>query len=261
MAQANFYDGFDLFLGKLKRKELFSFVKLNHGFWEVVADPVSSYAQWMRDFHGSELVEKVVELVRNWHRTDNLFFGVGTQGYDSINDNATLIRAIRSTIGSGVDLYCALCWKRNFIRGRYPEFISAIAKYRVVVVGMSHLGKYGEINKIPDFDHVQINLEDARHLSLIEQKILASYKPDTESVYLFQLGDTTSFYTINKLFPQMPNAFLLDMGRSVDFNLPCVLSPKDKMIANQCIAGFFNFEQQEWLQPGRWVDYPRPKMI
>ena len=219
----------EFFVDKINNLDYFGFCKLNEGFWEAVAvayhrdfkGAADSYA-WFKN-HGMDLFFDLLIIV-NRIPASGLLLGVSHIGppvegvYMGMLPYERKLAAIKQVIPPDYTPLFGCLWKQYIVDRVMHRFLAAIRNLRVVTVGLPHLEQLGTVLNFPNFRHYSVGLYTAgrRHEYLADLRKLHTSEP---SVYLFQAGECMCTWLIYNL-RDLPNAFLIDLGRSLDYFLP-----------------------------------------
>lgn len=245
--EITFLDGYEHYLNKLNNREYFSLIKLNHGFLEYFTKKkyrLEQIEKWMcQDLIDCILYNK--EIILNDPR---IILALGIQGHEVIqNYDKKLIKEIKKLFPGRYSFYCALTFKRNFVDGKQDLFLDAIKDYNVVGVGLTHLKSFGE-GKLPNYKHFKIEIGDHLKKEKILNTIIDNHQKDT--VYLLQCGELFSSWLILNLYNKLDNAFILDMGRAMDYNLDKNYDIEDQKKYRYLTRRLINY--QPWLDSKYW---------
>jgi hypothetical protein len=214
------------FVQRLQENHPFSFIKLNHGFWECFVKNRNSKAtafESMSRYKSVATSEAVLEILRNWTETPDLFVGLGVRPFRDIAvpDPNGIVNVIREILPTTLTPCYGPIWKEAFIDGKFPEFVEILNRYHVRIVGMEHLRSLGKEWGLKDSSFVPVLDPQTADLEAVEAgkyKLLHDLQTEDvkNTVYLFQLGEVFSFWLIHQLHPRAGN-FYLDLGRSLDY--------------------------------------------
>lgn len=237
-------DQFDFYVRNIENREYFSFVKLNHFFWQQGLTGSPIFKAW----GVYDITLEIVEYLANWPRDGNLFLGIGFGGNDSDHVFREQIEIMKKVVPPYVEPHCALSFKRACINNKINRLYDCIRDRRVVVLGLKHLIAFGKAHSLEKFEHYHVELNYNREKIL--EDLLQSYQKD--SIYLFQCGEVLSFWLIWKLRSFVQDSFFIDMGRALDFKLDVFLSEEDKVFARS--KGFHPdfIMHRPWLDRMKW---------
>lgn len=233
---ANYY------IQRLRDCEPYTFVKINHGYWELVlayerlgsserGDPKAVDRRFGRSlmFEGG-FYDEFQEMLGALPRAAQLHFGVSPFAHNgSLEIEGTpldlpgVIELISRTMDPGVPLYDGVVMKHAALEGRLRDFKDAVAPYPVVLVGPKHL-KIAMAGWGSSLHHVVI---DAKHAKRERDDILAqlrALRSDIEGkvVVVLQASVLAPWLAL-KCSDRWHDTFFLDMGRALDALDPRVL--------------------------------------
>jgi hypothetical protein len=239
-------DHFEHYVKRIESREYFSFLKLNHFFWQEMLNGSQNFKNW----NVCDLALKIIQILENFPKEDNLFLGVGFGGNDGVRPLNQHVNLVKKILPDYVDLHCALCFKRACMTRQIKKLYDCIRNRRVVVVGLEHLAPFGDLHSLNHFEHHLISLDYNKDQIL--ENIQKEYKKD--SVYMFQCGEVLSFWLIFYLREAFQDSFFLDMGRALDFGLDVFLSQNDKKIAQHKKYGEGFILSRPWMKKTNWKD-------
>ena len=241
-----FFDGYELYLNKIRKNEPFSYLKLNHVYWDYrlkKRESVITYTNWGATYLAEEVKKMICEFPCD---AENLYFGVGACGNErKIRIVTDIFNVIKKVIPSCIELHCALTFKRAVINDTIKFFYEAIKNYNVTIIGLSHLSNLNELKK---YNHycIQVDAITKRHAILNE--IMSNCKKG--DVYLFQCGELLSFWLIYNLYKKFKNCFFIDMGRSLDYGV----ETKDLDCYNKNCDVLYNTKLLDSLDRNLWMN-------
>lgn len=255
------YDGFDLYLDCLNNKKYFSFIKLNHFFWNFISGcelEKCMFEKWQADDTAYAVVAKIKNKL-----PENLFIGIGFGGCDkNVPENiGNIENLIKSILNSNIVWHNATTFKEAFLFGKYEKFINSIKKYKIKTIGLSHLEYFGYKNKIENHSHINLEIDSHIEKEIILENIIKSHTEN--SVYLFQAGETLSSWFILNLHNKINKCFLIDVGRALDYQLPVTTSDRDEFLYKKNFGGNLKdyLEYSPWKNKSNWYRANHIKII
>jgi hypothetical protein len=223
------------FIEKVKRKEFFSFCKLNHAFWEAALSsplkigeekcPAWTPQGWFQ-LHGQELMDELLAIVKDIHNT-KIMLGVSHLGppdeklskeiniYERCSPDQ-IKEFINKQFSSNYQLYFGQIWKHYTIHNEMLKLFQSIREMPVIVVGLTHLKDVGANLKFRNFRHLEIDLSaTANRLKILEEIKILRRSIECPVTILFQSGESLSTWFIYHL-QELENTFLIDVGRALD---------------------------------------------
>lgn len=185
------------------------------------------------DLHYLKLMDRLKEPL-----PENFFLAVHWLGYPNDKhpkySTQDMIATIRHIMPKNTTDFSGLTLKQACIDGSIEKLWDAIRDMDVVVVGMDFLEPLGKKLKFPRFHHLVVDPPANTQLEKIKKDIYDLHdKLPKPVVYLFQLGGSFTSWLLFNLHG-LPDAYLIDVGRTVDAWLPIwepwktVIDPKIK---------------------------------
>ena len=246
-------DYFSFYLDCIKNEKYFKYLKLNHTFWQFCNNDhevVDMYKKWPNCI---ETINDIFYILHNeLYIKPNVFLGIGMKGHENLSvlEYNKFSNRIKKHIKQNY-FHSALSFKKAFIRKKDFVFFDCLNKYKIVVIGLSHLYNLKKIYNINNFDHICISIDEMKNKIKLLEKIKNKYSDKT--VFLFQCGEILSFWLIYNL-KDLEKCFCIDMGRSLDLRILKLLDLSDKKILNN-ILGYNNHkiaEYQPWKYRINW---------
>lgn len=239
----------EFFVEKILAKKRFAFMKLNHGFWQMVnkEEPVSAFC---RSIHGAKFCNDCIDLLGRLPRHEDFMIGVSHLGPPDENvrvgDADASLRAIQERLPDRT-LYYGPLWKTFAIDNSMKKFVRAIRDRKVVIVGLEHLKPLGEIWGLKNYTFMKIGIDATVHRYLIEMHLIQMGDPET--IFLFQAGEMLSMCLIQNMWGHTTST-LIDCGRSLDIWLKsCYITAEDHQRYLELAA-----ENEESTKFGLFVD-------
>ena len=170
----------------------------------------------------------IVVETRNPHADERWIEANSFRGYSGSDAKPALhpvaqLREVYLAIRSRATTYHdALTFKDGMLDGGFRRVLDALAPMRVVLVGPPHLAKFGSLAGLPKFDFVRIHPTDAvrereRVLEACRRKLAPGLFRRTRgpTAFVFQAG-WLSWWLMYRLFPEAPDVWQLDVGRTLD---------------------------------------------
>lgn len=234
----------DQIVDKIRKREYFSYVRLLHGLWErlyyvsqpprtidsiksdiynaaKIPTPEMAYPPYDHEFWKAQnlrmLDNYLIELLDMIGQPGHVMWGVGTSGFEGQTFGHEQSQEILSLFKDRT-LYNGYVWKNSFINGTIVKFLREIQDKHVVVIGMHHLryiNKYLHFTKFK-FYPIEMPLEHRRNKMVNDWITFHQQFNGEEVVYLTQLS-VIGTWIISKIDDRLKNAYIFDMGRSLDF--------------------------------------------
>jgi dTDP-4-amino-4,6-dideoxygalactose transaminase len=229
----------------LARRQRFSYVKINHGFWERLLKTEKTYdlpeaarkkLDWGNFFLVDGFREEIVQQLRRGVSTrEGFLLAVSLCAFPGSSrltgwppPNQELADLVVRLLPATNQLRDGLMWKWVALEGRLPELAAELKQRPVLLVGPAHLKGLKEYFLLERFSHVEIPLRTARRdrWKICDQIAQWSARAHSDAIVLFQAG-SLSIWLIAQLDRQLCPSTLLDMGRVLDLAAPNVAEPQD----------------------------------
>lgn len=229
-----------------KAKNGFSFIKANHGFWDLFSnDPF--WKEKYQQIFDIDLINEVKEIILNISKfnIDLAVSPIGTpRQMFSVESNLSVL--IKKCLPNNYVPYYAVCWKIYALSGQFNYFFESIVNKKIVIVGLEHLREVKQSfskNNIENFV-IDFTSSKPKNRNRILENLKNKIHPDT--VFLFQAGDIFSTWLIHKLsFISCEGCSFIDVGRSIDYYCPNkFLNDIDTKLYPLELNNFYN---QPWL--------------
>ncbi|MCA1935016.1 MAG: DegT/DnrJ/EryC1/StrS family aminotransferase [Asticcacaulis sp.] len=176
---------FDLWLKAFMAEPDFTYVKINHGFWERMVDvqrqmpwPVTPEEKQKADqlvgrtgqgFFEDGFIDELMDLIRDIQPDDTLSFGVSTEAWtDCARFSSTpgfpeaCLRVMDETIPAHVRRADGLLLKRAVESGEFLRFLKGLSDHHVIVLGPDPLRDFLDFARLEHGCFLQIHPSLAR---------------------------------------------------------------------------------------------------
>lgn len=257
------------FINRIKNNEPFSFIKLNHAFWELVievekdlfkfepyindsllkglfpqeraSDPVG----WLK-LHGFDLYYDLIDIVSNINQS-NIFLGVSHIGppdeklFVGKQEYLSRLNCIVDKLPSNYIPFFGPIWKYYAIENKMNDFFNALNDFQIVFIGLKHVDNIGkELNLKHQF--IELDLTATKKRFELLDYFLNTWKKDT--FWIFQAGESLSAWFIHHMNLKLNDFWGVDLGRSLDL----ILSKKALNIDEKSLPILPDFYNQKWMQ-------------
>jgi dTDP-4-amino-4,6-dideoxygalactose transaminase len=235
----------DSFLRAFQKYSSFSYIKINHGFWEAISDvykyignpvPEDRYKEADKIarrpyFFKGGFVDELLVLLKNAveNSDEALFMGFELSAWPGDNSitgtpfyperSIPVLEEVIQGYNKNVD---GLLLKRAVMSGEILEFFDIIRPMHVLLVGPGYIKPLLKIAKLPNSEFIPIHVSEARRKRFrIEKKIESFLKKNegSDRVVLLQAG-TLAPYWILRLRENHPGVRWVDGGLAFSIGSP-----------------------------------------
>ena len=251
-----YINGMNLFFPKIehffdKIDYGFSFVKMNHSFWEMKSGNLLWKRNYLKIFD-ENIINDVFSIIKNIEKTKIILAAssVGAPKFEGNNLKYEIIlsKTIKDSLPKNYIPYYAVLWKSYVLNKTISKFFDKLKGKKIIVVGMIHLHELkNNLKQFSNMVHYVLDFssskENKRHKILNEMKNLI----ENDTVFIIQAGDIFSTWIIYHLSSfSNKNCSFIDMGRSLDYFCPNrKMSKKDEEIYPLNLNSFYH---QPWFQ-------------
>lgn len=209
---------YDFFLNKIALRENFTFTKINHGFWDILATKEAPSQYYFDD----NVFVEIVKILRKLDTKPNFYFGVCDGGESSNVETKRLIQINRKNIKyllpqNYVPLEGQL-WRIAAGRQEIVELIPHLQSHHTIFVMPCTHRRLPEYLGVEDYLFIEIPQFTAwKYKEEILSEII--YKHQKNSIILMQ-GSYTATWICWYMHNFLNNCYVIDMGRAVDVFLP-----------------------------------------
>lgn len=269
----------EFFMDMIDRRRDFSFVREAHGVWDGINLTIDSNPDLKRikKFHIGNIDYLSMLLyryrrnqfhtqVRHWHAEDfiwtdnlrmivsekpeNFFFAISDVAFYFHDKPTHKVRglcalrqeAMKKVLPEKSIFYNAAVWRKYALNGDLDRFFEKYKDHRIVLVGAGYFKDLGERLGLTNYHLFQIHeIEGCKYAEqyLKELKKLHISFKGIPVLYLFVAGELATWLII-KLHNELPNSFLIDIGRALD---KYYLNYNDPEWTKRC----------EWLKNSAWT--------
>lgn len=273
------------FLAEFEQHPNFAYTKINHGFWEGLADAFAVFGQPIPDdrrrradrvaarqhfFEGGFVDELLALLTQAGHCGDpNLYFGLELSAWPGDNrmigtptrpeHSEPVIAPFRRLLGADTD---GLLLKRAVMDGSILSLFDRLRPMRVIIVGPQAVAPLAEAAALDDATHLPIDPRNARLTRQDTEQALrelldaaTSDRHGPPTCVLLQAG-TLAPYWLLRLRPDYPGVRFIDGGLAFSIAHPSDLlsRPWGRVYRQQILDTFERL-------PGRTGPSPHPRRV